>query len=27
MFERIKSHKQKDLYQLLPDNWEKFKNS
>ncbi|SHN26599.1 Transposase IS66 family protein [Cyclobacterium lianum] len=22
VFERIQSHKQKDLYQLLPSNWE-----
>ncbi|MDQ6482643.1 IS66 family transposase [Dyadobacter sp. LHD-138] len=26
VFERIQSHKQKDLYQLLPNNWEKFRN-
>lgn len=25
VFERIQSHKQKDLYQLLPSNWEKYK--
>tara|TARA_R110002074_G_scaffold120309_1_gene253912 strand:+ start:1844 stop:2167 length:324 start_codon:yes stop_codon:yes gene_type:complete len=25
VFERIQSHKQKDLYQLLPSNWEKHK--
>jgi len=25
VFERIQSHKQKDLYQLLPNNWEKYK--
>jgi hypothetical protein len=24
VFERIQSHKQKDLYQLLPNNWIKF---
>lgn len=24
VFERIQSHKQKDLYQLLPSNWEKY---
>lgn len=27
VFERIQSHKQKDLYQLLPNNWEKYKPS
>jgi hypothetical protein len=27
VFERIQSHKQKDLYQLLPNNWQKYKNS
>jgi transposase len=26
VFERIQSHKHKDLYQLLPNNWEKFRN-
>lgn len=26
VFERIQSHKQKDLYQLLPNNWIKFRN-
>jgi transposase len=26
VFERIRSHKQKDLYQLLPNNWIKFRN-
>lgn len=26
VFERIQSHKQKDLYQLLPNNWIKYKN-
>jgi transposase len=25
VFERIQSHKQKDLYQLLPSNWEEYK--
>lgn len=25
VLERIQSHKQKDLYQLLPNNWEKYK--
>lgn len=25
IFERIQSHKQKDLYQLLPNNWEKYR--
>lgn len=25
VFERIQTHKQKDLYQLLPNNWEKYK--
>jgi transposase len=25
VFERIQSHKQKDLYQLLPNNWENYK--
>ena len=25
VFERIQSHKQKDLYQLLPNNWEKHR--
>jgi hypothetical protein len=24
-FERIQSHKQKDLYQLLSSNWEKYR--
>lgn len=27
VFERIQSYKQKDLYQLLPNNWEKYRNS
>lgn len=27
VFERIQSHKQKDLYQLLPSNWEKHKTN
>jgi transposase len=27
VFERIQSHKQKDLYQLLPNNWENHKPS
>jgi hypothetical protein len=27
VFERIQSHKQKDLYQLLPNNWEKYKTT
>jgi transposase len=27
VFERIQSHKQKDLYQLLPNNWLEYKNS
>ena len=27
VFERIQSHKQKDLYQLLPNNWEKYKTA
>jgi transposase len=26
VFERIQSHKHKDLYQLLPNNWLKYKN-
>jgi len=26
VLQRIQSHKQKDLYQLLPNNWKKFKN-
>jgi len=26
VFQRIQSHKQKDLYQLLPNNWEKYRN-
>jgi len=26
VFERIQSHKHKDLYQLLPNNWIKFRN-
>lgn len=26
VFERIQSHKHKDLYQLLPDNWIEFQN-
>lgn len=25
VFERIQSHKQKDLYQLLPDNWKQYR--
>jgi transposase len=25
VFERIQSHKQKDLYQLLPNNWQKYR--
>ncbi|WP_235954814.1 transposase domain-containing protein [Cyclobacterium salsum] len=25
VFERIQSHRQKDLYQLLPTNWEKYR--
>jgi hypothetical protein len=25
VFERIQSHKQKDLYQLLPNNWEEYR--
>lgn len=25
VFERIQSHKQKELYQLLPNNWEKYR--
>lgn len=25
VLQRIQSHKQKDLYQLLPSNWEKFR--
>lgn len=25
VFERIQSHKQKDLYQLLPSNWEEYR--
>lgn len=27
VFERIQSHKQKDLYQLLPNNWQRYKQS
>jgi transposase len=27
VFERIQSHKQKDLYQLLPNNWQMYKNA
>ena len=27
VFERIQDHKQKDLYQLLPNNWGKYKPS
>lgn len=27
VFARIQSHKQKDLYQLLPNNWKKYKNN
>ncbi|MFC6194100.1 transposase domain-containing protein [Dyadobacter subterraneus] len=26
VFQRIQSHKHKDLYQLLPNNWSKFRN-
>lgn len=26
VFERIQSHKQKDLYQLLPNNWKKYRS-
>lgn len=26
VFERIQSHKQKDLYQLLPSNWEEYRS-
>lgn len=26
VFKRIQSHKQKDLYQLLPNNWKKYKD-
>jgi transposase len=26
VFERIQTHKQKDLYQLLPNNWKKYKS-
>ncbi|MDP3199142.1 MAG: transposase domain-containing protein, partial [Algoriphagus sp.] len=25
VFERIQSHKQKDLYQLLPSNWKEYR--
>ncbi|MEB2787376.1 transposase domain-containing protein [Algoriphagus sp. E1-3-M2] len=25
VFERIQSHKQKDLYQLLPSNWQQHR--
>lgn len=25
VFERIQSHKQKDLYKLLPSNWEEYR--
>jgi hypothetical protein len=25
VFERIQAHKQKDLYQLLPNNWKKYR--
>ncbi|MEB2780449.1 transposase domain-containing protein [Algoriphagus sp. C2-6-M1] len=25
VFERIQSHKQKDLYQLLPSNWKQHR--
>jgi len=27
VFERIQSHKQKYLYQLLPSNWEEYRKS
>lgn len=27
VLERIQSHKQKDLYQLLPSNWQKYRNN
>ncbi|MES2733940.1 MAG: transposase domain-containing protein [Bacteroidota bacterium] len=27
VLERIQTHKQKDLYQLLPNNWEKYRKS
>lgn len=27
VFEKIQSYKQKDLYQLLPNNWEKYRNT
>lgn len=27
VFERIQSHKHKDLYQLLPNNWQKYKEA
>lgn len=27
VFERIQSHKQKDLYQLLPNNWKKYRKA
>jgi len=27
VLQRIQSHKQKDLYQLLPNNWKKYKNN
>lgn len=27
VFARIQSHKQKDLYQLLPNNWKKYKDA
>jgi transposase len=26
VLERLPSHKQKDLYQLLPNNWEKYRS-
>ncbi|WP_409012678.1 transposase domain-containing protein [Dyadobacter sp. 3J3] len=26
VFERIQSHKQKDLYQLLPNTWLEYRN-
>ena len=27
VFDRIQSHKQKDLYQLMPNNWKKYKTA
>jgi hypothetical protein len=27
VFERIQSHRQKDLYQLLPNNWKKYRKA